>query len=299
VRHAYLVAAYENRAQLETLLSLLDDERNDVYLQVDAKGSLSAEGLALHRSRLIILPPFPIHWAGFSFIKAILGLLRAATGQGYHYYHLLTGADLPLVGQDVIHRFLAGSRAEFVDFMPEYDAFAHFKAAYYHVLVETRYYRKYRWVRALGHALVKLQGLLGVDRSKRAGLPYRHGSTYFSITHDFAQYILEQEPWITATFRCSLAGDEVYLQTLAMGSPFKDRLYDPRCGMTGNLRYIDWKRRNRNSPYTFREADFAELVEAGRHAFFARKFNGQLDGAIIDLMVARLRQEEVPAPPGP
>src|SRR5450755_2052514 len=37
-KHAYLITAYTNRPQLEQLLSLLDDERNDVYLQVDSNG---------------------------------------------------------------------------------------------------------------------------------------------------------------------------------------------------------------------------------------------------------------------
>jgi hypothetical protein len=291
MKHAYLISAFNNRPQLEVLLALLDDERNDVYLQIDSKGNLSMEGFSMKKSNLFILEPFPVYWGGFSFIKAILGLLRASVQKHYHYYHLITGSDLPLVSQDAIHDYLEKKDREFVDFMPEFDNFAHFKAAYYHGLVETAWYRNHRWLRGIGIGLVRLQALFGVDRSRKDRLSYRHGSTYFSITHDFAEYILDQEPWIRKHFQYTLAGDEVFLQTLVMQSPFKDRLHDGADGMTLNLRHIDWGRRDKNSPYTFRTKDFEELVRMGERAFFARKFNREVDGEIIELVVDKIRRE--------
>jgi hypothetical protein len=292
IKHAYLVTAYENRGQLERLLSLLDDARNDVYLQVDANGTMATEGISLQKAKLTLLPPTPMYWGGFSFIHAILGLLRVSTDMGYHnYYHLVTGGDLPLVTQQVIHHFLEGLNTEFIDFSPEYDSFAKFKAGYYHLLVDTRFYKKYKLVRVLGHGLVKLQAAIGIDRSRKNNVSYRHGSSYFSITHEFARYVLTQEAWIAKTFRYGLACDEVWLQTLISQSPFRDRVYDTSRGMKGNLRYIDWARRENNSPYTFRSGDFQELVNASKVAFFARKFNSKLDRAIIDKIIEKLNSD--------
>jgi hypothetical protein len=287
--HAYLITAYTNRPQLEQLLSLLDDERNDVYLQTDSKGSLAVDGLSLRRSRLIILPPFPMYWGGYSVIQAELNLLRAASGSRYHYYHLLTGTDLPLVTQGVVHARLDDSEAQYVDFAPEYQAIAHWKAAYFHLLVETRLYTRNTPFRIAGHGIVKAQSILGIDRSRKESETYFHGSTYFSITHRLVEYVLAHEPWIRRTFRYTLACDEVFLQTLIMRSSYRSEVASRDSGNATNLRYIDWRRRDKNSPYTFRMADYEELVEASRHHLFARKFNTTVDAAIVDTIVRRIK----------
>ena len=289
--HAYLITAHTNRPQLEQLLSLLDDERNDVYLQVDSKGGLAIDGLSLHRSRLIILPPFPMYWGGYSVIQAELNMLRAASGSPYHYYHLLTGGDLPLVTQDVVHARLEDSEAQYVDFAPEHQAMARWKGAYYHFLVETKLYTRSRPFRIAGHGIVKAQALLGIDRSRKSRETYYHGSTYFSITHRLVKYILAQEPWIRKTFRYTLACDEVYLQTLIMKSTFRSEVASRDMGNAANLRYIDWTRRDKNSPYTFRMSDYQELVEASRHHLFARKFSTTVDAAIVDTIVRRIKND--------
>jgi hypothetical protein len=106
-----------------------------------------------------------------------------------------------------------------------------------------------------------------------------------------AQFVLEHEPWITKTFRHGLSCDEVFLQTLVMKSPFQARLHDPRGGMTGNLRYIDWRRRDGNSPYTFRMTDWEELLRAGGEACFARKFSRAVDSSVVDALVARVSSQ--------
>jgi Core-2/I-Branching enzyme len=289
--HAYLITAYSNRPQLEQLLSLLDDERNDVYLQVDSNGSLAVDGLSLRQSRLIILPPFPIYWGGFSVIQAELNMLRAASGNSYHYYHLLTGGDLPLVTQDTVHARLEDSEAQYVDFDEQLQAHAHWKAAYYHLLVETKPYARNRPFRIAGHGIVKAQALLGIDRSRKTKEAYHHGSAYHSITHRLVEHILAQEPWIRRTFRYTLACDEVYLQTLIMKSSFRSEVARGDSGKAANLRYIDWTRRDKNSPHTFRMADYEELVEASRNHLFARKFSTTVDPAIVDAIVRRIRND--------
>jgi hypothetical protein len=185
-----LITAYENRYQLEQFLSLLDHEQNDVYLQVDSKGSLRVDNLTLNKSSLFILPSFPIYWAAFSMIQAELNLFKAAAERRYHYYHMITGSDLPLVSQDTIHEYLENSDLEYVDFTPVNYLFAHWKAAYYHVLVENKLYIKCVLIRMLSHFFVKLQSVCGIDRSKKSNENIYHGSTYFSITHNLVEYIL-------------------------------------------------------------------------------------------------------------
>jgi hypothetical protein len=283
-----LVTAYNNRYQLEQLLSLLNHERNDIYLQIDSTGSLNVDNLTLNKSSLFILPPFPICWAAFSFIQAELILLKAASERRYHYYHLISGADLPLVNQDTIHKFLEKSDLEYVDFAPEDYSHAHWKTAYYHFFVDSKLYREYLFVRILSHLLIKLQILFGIDRSKKSNETFHPGSTWFTITHNFTEYILAHQAWIEKTFHYALSGDEVLIQTLIMKSPFKSKLNKGHDGTTQNLRYIDWKRRDKNSPYTFKMSDYEELKEASKHSFFARKFNRTADQGLVDSIVDRI-----------
>jgi len=287
-KHAYLITAYNNQYQLEQLLSLLNHERNDIYLQIDSMGSLCIDTLTLNKSSLFILPPMPIYWAGFSFIQAELNLLKAASDRRYHYYHLLSGADLPLVGQDTIHTFLENSDLEYVDFAPGGLLRGHWKAAYIHFFVESKLYRNCVFIRILSHILLNLQILFGMDRSKTFHETFDSGSSWFSVTHGFAEYILTHQAWIEKTFRYALAGDEVFMQTLIKKSPYKSKINSGVDGTTQNLRYIDWKRRDRNSPYTFTMSDYEELKEASKHALFARKFNRTSDQGLVDTMVNRI-----------
>jgi hypothetical protein len=97
-----------------------------------------------------------------------------------------------------------------------------------------------------------LQILFGIDRSKKSNETFHSGSTWFTITHSFAEYILAHQAWIEKTFLYGLACDEVFMQTLIMKSPFKSKINHGNDGTTQNLRYIDWKRRDKNSPYTLK-----------------------------------------------
>ena len=46
----------------------------------------------------------PVNWGG-SQIRAELSLLKCAVKKKYDYYHLVSGADLPIKTQDEIHQF--------------------------------------------------------------------------------------------------------------------------------------------------------------------------------------------------
>jgi hypothetical protein len=288
-KHAYLIVAHEGKYQLEQLLSLLDDARNDVYLQVDSKGDLSVDDIVLKKSSLRVLPPFPIYWGGLSLIQAELNLLKAAHAEGYHYYHLLTGSDLPLVSQDRIHAFLENSNLEYVHVDPGVESFAHWKAGYYHPFVETRLFRACWGCRMFSHSLVRIQKVIGIDRARGSNIRFYHGSAFFSITHDCAGYIGAKEPWIRATFHHTLTCEEVFTQTLLLDSPFASRIADSNSVNGGNLRYIDWKRSENNSPHTFRMADYEELKKAGERYLFARKFNRTIDPVIVDAVVRNIK----------
>ena len=115
-RHAYLIIAHNNFTQLQILLDLLDDERNDIYLHIDEK-SKDVPAFTTKRSGLILVPRMNVMWGGHSQIQCELLLMETAGKGHYDYYHLLSGIDLPLKTQNQIHAFFRehGDK-EYIDF---------------------------------------------------------------------------------------------------------------------------------------------------------------------------------------
>lgn len=287
MRHAYLIMAYNNFDQLGTLLRLLDDDRNDLYLHIDAKtprAEVPDLGRYVSRSKLTIVEPIPVAWGGYSQVRCEMRLIRAAleSGAPYGYLHLLSGADLPIKTNDEICQFLQEHDGkEFIAFVYRGANDGHMDA------IKERIAIHHPWQERTGRkddlptrVLSKAQKLLRVDRLKGTGLKeIGKGSQWFSITAEFGRYLMEQEPLVERTFRSSYCSDELFIQTMVLNSPFVDSLYDPNgdgCG--DNLRLIDWER---GAPYVLRSQDYSEIMDAPVSKLFARKFDERVDAAII------------------
>lgn len=275
MRHAFLITAYNNFENLNRLLEILDDPRSEIFLHIDSKADKSAEDMVrpMQAATLHMVPSMNVRWGHVSLIECTMGLIRYALDYQWDYCHYLTESDMPLKtmdGLDEIFQKYAGW--EFVDFFPGAYEDAKYKCEAYHWFVGFNGYRTSRLLKAANHALVRLQ--LGLGMRRKQGKCY-HGSAYFSITREFARYCAERTEDVCKKYRFALAADEVWLQTLCAQSPYleKVRFFETE-EIMGNLRLIDWKRRNGSSPYTFQEADWAEIKNAADHTelCFVRKF---------------------------
>ena len=75
-KHAYLITAHNNFAQLQTLIMLLDDPQNDIYLHVDKKAkTFRADEIKVVYSDLILIDRIRVNWGGHSQIKCEMNLL--------------------------------------------------------------------------------------------------------------------------------------------------------------------------------------------------------------------------------
>lgn len=295
-RHAFLVMAHEDPTLLRTLLSLLDDERNDIYLHVDSRATaIDVEGIAsgVCHAGVEVLESMAVNWGGFSQVRCELALLERATRSPHAYYHLLSGADLPLVDQDTLHSFFARARgAEYVHFVPgPLPDHVVRRVAVRWLFPEraraaptrssTILRRIERWNAAAQRRLRRDKPLPGL----------RWGSQWFSITDDLARWVLSRREWIESTFSRSICADEHFLQTLVAGSPFSEQLLtspDDADGGQGSARLIDWARGDAGSPHTWRMADL-ELLLAAPHAgfVFARKFSSAIDPDVVQAIAVR------------
>ncbi len=122
--------------------------------------------------------------------------------------------------------------------------------------------------------LMALQMAIGIRRNFSLG-KLSKGSNWVSITQPFADRLIELEDIVKKEFRYTHCCDEVYKQTIAINEGFT-------ISPLGNMRYIDFKRGSRQSPYTFVESDFEELSKAS--ALFARKFSSTASGNIFQIL---------------
>ena len=122
MKHAFLIIAHNEYPVLEVLLSMLDDERNDIYLHIDKRATELFQQIKKVKMQkagfYLIENPIEVYWGDISQVQVEYLLFETALSHGsYAYYHLLSGTDLPIKSQDYIHAFFQQNAGkEFVGF---------------------------------------------------------------------------------------------------------------------------------------------------------------------------------------
>lgn len=195
---------------------------------------------------------------------------------------------MPLKDQDAIHDFFDNKDKEFIAVCPGEGKYQLDHVRYAYPLLKFKAYRNSIPLKVLNEVLVILQRLFAVKRSRTfeiQGWRFYDGWQWFSITDDFAHYVLENESIIGQIFCKAKAPDEMFMQTLIMNSPFRDKLACRNDYYLGTMRLIDW---NRGRPYVFRRQDMEELTNSP--CLFARKFDEKVDENIIDELYDYLKK---------
>lgn len=279
MKHAFLIMAHNEPEVLAALLAQLDDERNDVYLHIDRRAEALRQRFAAYRPRrggyVLLDRPAAVCWGDVSQVALELRLMRTAAEAGpYAYYHVLSGVDLPIKPQDVIHSFFdARAGREFVGYWNDEAALRQWRDKMRRYYLFTRHLKDkgtpvHRLTAPVRNVVLGLQKAVGFTR--RWPLELKRGPNWVSITDACCRYLLEREHMILRTFRRIICPDEIFLQTVVWHSPFCQNLYKPESPSAddANLRHIDWQR---GHPYVWTTADMAEL--AASPCLFARKFS--------------------------
>ncbi len=285
LKHAYLIMVHNNFGLLKKQLELLDDEKNDFYIHVDEKaGSFDKNILVqnIKKSNTIFISRRKVFWGDYTLTQTEIDLIKAALSKGnYSYLHLLSGQDLPIKSKKYIFDFFACSDKIYLCCGSTTGSYQEIRTRYYYPFIKTQIFRKSKIVKGLSRVLGRLQFLLLINRHKKTGnynICY-HGWQWFSIPKDFAEYVVSQEAHIYSTFHHTLASDESFLQTVAMNSDFKHRIFKFDCLEESVMRRIDWKR---GRPYTFTSEDYHYIMNSPY--LFARKFDESKDGKIIEMI---------------
>ena len=270
MKHAYLILAHNEFGLLQTLVSCLDDDRNDIFVHIDKKVPVMPDLHADKAGLQLIERRIDVRWGDYSMVEAELALFEAAASKAsYAYYHLLSGVDLPLRSQDAIHSFFdANAGKQFVGYtMLEMTPELERRMQRWH-LFPRHFSRKrnlYSYPRAF---FIKMQELFGWKRNR--SVDFKQGSQWVSVTDDMVRYLLAHKRWVKKTFTHTFVPDESVLQTLCWMSPFREAIYDTTDDAVGCKRAIGW---NGDRLRDFTEQDYEALTKTP--ALFARKFNSR------------------------
>lgn len=281
MKHAYLILAHNQWDLLRTLLRCIDDERNDIYVHIDAEVP-EMPGLHTEKAGLYVLNNrVDVRWGDVSVVEAEFALFEEALKKGpYAYYHLLSGVDLPLKSQNYIHAFcdehqgkefigytLTSITPEIVRKVQRWHLFPrHFKSG--NILIKA--------IRAL---FIRIQETLGIKRNR--DVDFKKGSQWVSVTERMARCFVENKAWVLKTFSHTFCCDEIVMQTLCWHSPMKENIWDLQSDARGCMRAIGWMD---GCLYDWSEKDYSVLE--GSDCLFARKFNDsdmQFIGKVVDL----------------
>lgn len=279
-KHAYLIIAHNDWGLLQTLLSCIDDSRNDIFVHIDAKVKLLPELKVSNAGLQVIEERIDVRWGDWTVCEAEYALFRAAAANGaYAYYHLLSGVDLPLKSQDWIHDFCARNEGK------EFIGFSHYdgldeeirrKVNFRHIFpgdFKNRSIIK-RFCRA---AFIRLQMICGVRRNRK--VDFRKGTQWVSVTDGFAQELLAKESYCRKLFNHTFCPDEIYKQTVCWNSPFRENVFDPDDEGHGCMRAIGWQD---GQLHDWERKDLAHLSACD--ALYARKFNSRDMDFIRDIV---------------
>lgn len=287
-KQAFLILASNLGEQVIKLIKNLAIEENfDIFIHVDKKiGSINKSTFKKFKN-VFFIDRIRTDWASFSLVEAELKLLRKAVmTNDYSYVHLLSGSDLPLKSNSEIIEFFKNETHQFVDF-EEINTYKVMKRIDYYYPLQKFAGKKRGIVWFLQKIGVVGQKVLNINRTRKLqNISFAKGSQWFSITGEFANFILKDSLGVINVLKHGQTVDELLVQTVLLNSPFIKDISNPNYG---NLRFIKWKERDVNSPEILTIKDLNELKNTNK--LFARKFDETVDEKIVESILKERKKQ--------
>ena len=269
MKHAYLIMTHNQFLTLQELVSVLDDERNDIFVHFDRKVK-SVPALHTRFSRLVILKErVNVIWGDVSQIKAEYALYKAAFKPGrYAYYHLISGVHFPLMSNDGLHRwFDACNGACVLRDVPLPDEEIQMRFGRYHFFMKHLVSRN-RFVNKVYHLgwrfVLGIQKSLGIKRD--TSFIRGKASQWCSLNEDAVRLLLANEKLALKRFRRSFCCDEFFVRSFLDDTDIPI-LYDDR------ICYLEFVN---TTPRQFSIDDYARLTASGA-LYFRKMADANLD----------------------
>ncbi|MBX9779055.1 MAG: beta-1,6-N-acetylglucosaminyltransferase [Chitinophagaceae bacterium] len=277
---AHFILAHNKPEQLCRLVDRLAHPDVYIFIHVDKKADISPFRIALKNCSNVVFVDnrVDIIWGSYRMVQATIEGFKQIMAHPVPFdnINVLSGQDYPLKPVDDFLVFLRHNPGK--AFMQTQHILTEWKEAIprltkYH-FVNFRIPGKYQ-IEKYVNKLMPLRkmpgGLIGVGRSQ-----------WFIFTPEHAAFCitaLEKQPLLQKFFTYTWGSDEFVFQTLLYNSIYKENMVNE------NYRYIDWSEGNPN-PKTLKITDFTLIAES--NAFFARKFDQDMDPIVLDEIDKRL-----------
>ena len=283
MKHAFLIMAHNNFLVLKSFLRQLDSENNDIYLHIDKKvADFPKDDLCncVNKSKLIFVERISIGYCDYTMVDGVCILFKEAMKRKYDYYHVASCADLLLHPISEFNKFFEKNQGkQFVGFSRDFVQERVFQKNFFIALCR----HKSRivsvgsiWLRKI---LINVQKKLSYNAVRNLNWEIKKGADWYSITHNAAEYLLEQETKFHKYFKRAFCPTEFFAQTILYNSHFRKDIYCLDDEVKGSCRFIDW---NRGLPYVFKQEDFDLLISS--EEMFGRKFMENIDLNIVNTL---------------
>lgn len=277
MKHAYCILAHNNFKQVQILLNLLDDYRNDIFLHIDTKAQIEIR-LLTQKSNLYIYQKYDVRWSDISQLDTEVFLFKEVLKTNIYYdrIHLISGSDLPVKSQDYIHKFFENKNEEFIDIQTNTSFMIRMK--YYHFFVRKRRINLfYEYLRKI--LLIPQVPL--INRMKYNPLPYAYGANWCSLTQNAIEEITKKISQYRKFFLFTTSPDEHYKQMILLNA--KQFTF----AKEKSLRYVDFSQR-KSSPKILSIEDYEKIRNS--KCLFARKFDMKIDMLIIQEIINNINK---------
>lgn len=287
---AFLILAHKHPKQLQRLTDYLLANDCSVFVHIDSKAGKVFDQYTQNNSsrmNLYLYSEYAVYWGSFNQIRATFLLLeRALKNSDFDFVSLISGQDVPIKSISKFQEYLSNNKDKsFIQYhpVPAYNNLADnggldrvrcfwITGGYPKVL--TPFFNK---------GLVALHALQRwLKLYKKFDQPLYGGANWFTLNRLMAEYVIDfknKNAGFFKKFRNTRCADEIIFQTILLNSLHKNNVKNEI------LRFIDWQN-GPEYPRIFRSEDFERLLN--HPAFFARKFDRDVDAKIIDQLYNRL-----------
>ena len=151
-KQAILILAHQCNDVLYSLIESFGAELYDVFIHFDANASETVfedlKAQILTRSgveNVFLTPRIHVKWGAPSMVAAELTLFEYANEKGdYAYYHLISGADFPLINPVLIHEIFTDRTGEYVEVQDDKEM-SRKRFSYYYPFMEMGVRNKNAW----------------------------------------------------------------------------------------------------------------------------------------------------------
>lgn len=294
MNHAFLIQAHNQPQLIKLIVDILNSPNHYFFIHIDKKSYKllnSNEIKALSKMNNVKIYSFmKVNGGSSNQFLVSLHLLKKAMESNLQceYYHLISGADLPLKNRNDFDLFFFNKDKSYIGLVSKDEALQHKQRLLIYYFRDIMNYRGNLTCKCICKILEKTQFLLlklGIKIRSELKFELYKGSQWWSLNKKIVKYIIsfcDENPSYIKRFKYTDCCDEIFFHSIIMNSKYKDQIEN------NNLRYIDWKPKYQNAPVpcTLTADDWVSIEKS--NALFCRKIDWNVSQELIEIIKTKL-----------